>query len=294
MLNPAHSEIFGRFNVGYYWTAYQSEWATDVMFRNAAALAPVASAMMKHGLATFSSLDVMKFLHPKANGRFEGEIVSDFKDRVEGRRVKFFVGKNSIKFYDKEGSVARVETTICDPAPFKVLRPKEGGPAKDLKLRKLRKGVADLYQRAQVSNAANARLLDAFAAADSSATLGNLVTKVTKPVKWRSREVRGIRSWHPDDISFCRAINDGKFILAGVRNRELQKMLFAKPPADGHERRRRSAKVSRLIRMFRAHGILNKIGGTHRYRVSPDGRTFLAAVLTAQEVTLERLNKLSA
>ena len=29
-LNPIHNEIFQRFPMHYYWTTYQSEWATDI------------------------------------------------------------------------------------------------------------------------------------------------------------------------------------------------------------------------------------------------------------------------
>ena len=34
-LNPIHDEIFRRFPLPYYWSTYQSEWATDVVFRKA-------------------------------------------------------------------------------------------------------------------------------------------------------------------------------------------------------------------------------------------------------------------
>jgi hypothetical protein len=34
-LNPIHDEIFQRFPLPYYWSTYQSEWATDVVFRKA-------------------------------------------------------------------------------------------------------------------------------------------------------------------------------------------------------------------------------------------------------------------
>jgi hypothetical protein len=32
-LNPLHDEIFRNYSSTYYWTAFQWEWATDVMFR---------------------------------------------------------------------------------------------------------------------------------------------------------------------------------------------------------------------------------------------------------------------
>jgi hypothetical protein len=32
-LNPLHEEIFAKYPTPYYWTCYQSEWATDIVFR---------------------------------------------------------------------------------------------------------------------------------------------------------------------------------------------------------------------------------------------------------------------
>ena len=31
-LNPGHRDIFKKFPTDYYWTTYQSEWATDILF----------------------------------------------------------------------------------------------------------------------------------------------------------------------------------------------------------------------------------------------------------------------
>jgi hypothetical protein len=36
-LSPHHAAMFQAFPVNYYWSAYQSEWATDVLFRVAQA-----------------------------------------------------------------------------------------------------------------------------------------------------------------------------------------------------------------------------------------------------------------
>ena len=50
------------------------------------------------------------------------------KNRPEGVRIKHRLGENSIKMYDKQGSVLRVETTINDAAGFKTFRTPEGKP----------------------------------------------------------------------------------------------------------------------------------------------------------------------
>jgi hypothetical protein len=106
----------------YYWSVYQSEWASDVMFFNAARLCRLYPRLVQHGLTTFHSPDVMRFLgrnippEGRVPAALKQEIVSDSKTRPEGVRVKHRFGHNSIKMYDKQGSVLRVETTINDAA----------------------------------------------------------------------------------------------------------------------------------------------------------------------------------
>ena len=149
-LNPLHDSIFQPWPQTYYWSAYQTEWATDLLFRDPQSLAAVYPALVRHATLHFHSPDVMRFLASKAPGNFTGPIVSSFKHRAEGVRVKHWVNGNSIKMYDKAGSVLRVETTIAKPDDFKVLRPRHDDPHGKLDWRPMRKGVADLHRRAVV------------------------------------------------------------------------------------------------------------------------------------------------
>src|SRR5438094_6890597 len=80
------------------------------------------------------------------NAQFQGEVVSDLHQRVEGMRLKHRVNNNSVKMYDKQGSVLRVETTINQPREFKVYRKVESDPQSKPAWRKLRKGVADAHR----------------------------------------------------------------------------------------------------------------------------------------------------
>jgi len=149
MLNPLHGTIFKSSPMDYYWSAYQTEWATDLMFKDPRSLAGIYPALVRHTMHHFQSADVMRFLGKKANGHFLGELNTSFKDRPEGVRVKHYVAGNSIKMYDKAGSVLRVETTINNPTPFKVYRPLQDATDGQCAWRPLRKGVADLHRRAQ-------------------------------------------------------------------------------------------------------------------------------------------------
>jgi hypothetical protein len=192
-LNPLHRQIFKPWPQEYYWSAYQTEWATDLLFKTPQALAGIYPALVRHAMAHFASPDVMRFLGRKAHGNFTGELVTSFKDRPEGVRVKHWVHGNSIKMYDKAASVLRIETTIAKTADFKVFRPLQGDPAGRLAWRPLRKGVADLHRRAQVSQRANANYLDALAAVDDTTPLAQLLDHVSGPTQYRGRRVRALR-----------------------------------------------------------------------------------------------------
>jgi len=293
-LNPAHGQIFRGIPVRYYWSVYQSEWATDIMFRKASDLAAVYPALVLHGIHTFSSGDVIRFLGRKPHGAFQGEIISDFKDRPEGVRIKHYVKGNSIKAYDKGGSVLRVETTMNQPDDFKVFRPKEGDPDGQPAWRPLRRGVADVHRRAQVCQASNERYLDALAAVDTSVPLGELISDTCKPTTYRDKRVRALRPWSEQDLALFSAVSRGEFCVNGFRNRDLQSLLFVGDPATPEEKRRRSARVTRLLRLLRAHHLIQKVSHTHRYVLTPRGRDVISAILSAQRITLEQLNKLAA
>jgi hypothetical protein len=126
--HPDYKTIFRGFPLDYYWSADESEWATDVMFKRASDLAALYPSLIRHGMQNLSSRDVMRFLGRKVpaiggvHGRFEGEVVTDLKQRTEGMRIKHRVNENSIKMYDKQLSVLRVETTINNTRDFKVYR----------------------------------------------------------------------------------------------------------------------------------------------------------------------------
>jgi len=291
-LNPDHAKLFPESQLEYYWSVYQSEWASDIVFRDQTALAEIYPRLTRHAISAFSSADVMRFLGGKVSGHFKGQIVSDFKDRPEGVRIKHFVGNNSVKAYDKP-CILRIETTIHDAAGIKVFRPKEGDGRGKRAWRSLRKGTADLYRRTQVSQASNERYAEALAAADTTAPIGRLVEGLDRPVRFKGRYVRGLRAWSTEDLRLFRAVNRGEFKITGFRNRDLQPHLFDRTGTPGQERRRQSAKVSRLLRLLRAHKIIRKIPRTKRYKLTHHGQTILTALLAVHEVSLAQLNKVA-
>ena len=299
-LNPLHDELFGEFCSGYYWSTHQSEWATDLLFSAPQELRRLYPLLVRHGMTMLASPDVMRFLGRKLGKgdripvSFAGEVTSDVKTRQEGVRIKHQVNRNSVKAYDKayteEAAVLRIETTMNNEADFKVYRPKEGEPDGPLAWRSLRKGVADLHRRAQVCQAANNRYLNALAGVDDSATLEELLQTITSRTNWNGKPVRALHPFEPDDAKLLEAISRGEFTINGLRNRDLQRLLF-EPVTEltPQEARRRSAQVTRLLRMLRAHILIAKVPSTHRYQVTELGRRIITAVLTARQTPVSQL-----
>jgi hypothetical protein len=289
-LNPLHQTIFKPSPMDYYWSAYQSEWATDVLFKDPRILAGVYPLLVRHAMHHFQSPDVMRFLAQKAHGNFTGEIVTSFKDRPEGVRVKHWVNGNSVKMYDKAGSVLRVETTVAETTDFKVLRPPHDDPEGKLAWRPLRKGVADLHRRAQVSQRSNDAYLDGLAAVEDTTPCSRLFDPVSRPVVDAGRRFRAMRLGDPNDLALLQAISRGEFATAGFRNRDLRRLLY---PSARHaspaELRRLCARISRRLRILRAHGIIRKIPKTHRYRLTERGQLLTAALFATREANLKQL-----
>ena len=294
-LNPLHETIFEPDPMDYYWSAYQTEWATDLMFRDPPSLAALYPTLVRHAAHHFASPDVLRFLGRKAHGNFTGELIGSFKKRPEGMRVKHWVNGNSIKMYDKAGHVLRVETTVANTRDFKVFRPLQHDPDGKLQWLPLRKGVADLHRRAQVSQRANEHYLDALAVVDDSRPLSQILDQVAHHTTWKTRRVRAIRTGDPDDLALLHAISRGEFATAGFRNRDIR--LFLRPDtahAMPQETRRASARVSRQFRMLRAHGLIKKIPKSYRYRLTAKGHLLTAALSAARAATIKQLLKEAA
>ena len=218
------------------------------------------------------------------------EVTSDLKRRQEGVRIKHRYNDNSVKLYDKAytpvGSVLRAELTMQDPEDFKVYRRPEGDPDAPMFWLRMRKGIADLHRRAEVSQKANERYLDALASVDDSASLRELVDPLEKPVLWNGKRIRALHPFDDHDRLLLESVSRGEFLINGLRNRDLQPLLYTTAAQSEQERRRRSSAISRKLRLLRAHHILRKIPGTHRYQLTPRGRQIATAVIAASNATV--------
>ena len=197
-----------------------------------------------------------------------------------------------MKMYDKQGSVRRVETTVNDPRSLRVYRRKEGRPDGPAGWHRMRKGVADLRRRAEVSQGCNDRYFDALATLDTSTPLGKLVEPICRPTTLGPDRLRALRPWSPEDQRLLREINRAEYTLNGFRNRDLVQALDGSLTGDA--KRRASARMSHRLRLLRGHHLIRKISHTHRYQVTAKGRQILTAILQTQELSLAQLTQAAA
>jgi hypothetical protein len=288
--HPVHTQLFA--DRPYYWALEQSEWATDVMFRDAKDLARLYPRLIQHSMQNLGGREILRFLGRRVPSQgilpsqFAGEVTADLRERPEGMRVKYRINNNSIKMYDKQGSVLRIETTINDPRDIKIFREGQDGRGH---WERLRKGVADLHRRAEVSQAANERYLASLATVEDRTSLADLTRDLCRRVRWKGQPVRGLNPLGQEDARLLEAVGGGEFLLTGFRNRDLQQRLYGDGRVSRAEQRRRSAAVTRKIRLLRAHGLIHKVSGSYRYKLSPAGQQAIAALLSARAADTKKL-----
>jgi hypothetical protein len=292
LCHPLHTEITRPIERDYYWTVAESEYATDVMFRNRAALERIYPALVQHAVMNLGSEQVLRFMG-RCRGAHAGDRVqTDRRRGPDGVRVKHWLNKNSLKAYDK-GSVLRGEATINEPKDFRVWRGPEHNPAGKNRWRILRRSVADLHRRAQVSRAATDRYLSALAAVHVSTPLAEEAVTVCQPVRRAGHRYRALNPFGQADAQLLAIINRGEFALNGFRNRDVRARLY-ETTDDTQLLRRQTAAVGRRLLLLRAHGLIKKVSRTHRYVVTEKGRRIVSALLAARQASTEKLTAFAA
>jgi len=189
--------------------------------------------------------------------------------------------------YDKQGSVLRVETTINYPQRFRVYR-RVRRKARTLKgWYPLRKGIVDLRRRVELSRAANARYLEALAVVGEPRPSCQILDPVSRALK-TPRPYRALRPISPEDSRLFAVLLRGEFHLQGARNRDLRVHLGPPgqpPPPQPNP----AARVTRQLRLLRAHGLIYRVGRTYYYRPTQKGYEVMNTALKFRQTDLALL-----
>jgi hypothetical protein len=274
---------------GYYWSMRQGEFATDVMFRDEKSLRELYPALVRQAIEVFSCSDTLRFLGRKLDGHFRGEIKVHSVQRLEGVRVKHWVDENSIKMYDKQGCVLRIETTINNPKRFKARRKATRKGRACMAWLPLRKGIADIPRRVEISRAANERYLEALAVVDLPTPAHKVLDSVQRRQAKDGRTYRALRPMTREECNLFKVLLRGEFLLQGVRNRDVRQALYPAAESSPQPRKQAAGRVTRWLRLLRAHGLLRKVSGTHYYRVTRRGHEVMTTALKLRQCSLFQL-----
>jgi len=269
---------------GYYWSIRESEYATDVMFTDEASLKAVYPSLVNHAVGQFGCRDVMRFLGRRFHRDFNGEVTSNVKHRPEGVRVKHWVEENSVKMYDKQGSVLRIETTINNPRRFNIRRKATRHGQLVTAWFPMRKSVADTARRVEISRAANERYLEALGVVGEPSSTRQMLDPVSKRIVRKGRPYRALRPIEPEEAKLFSILLDGTFLLQGFRNRHIRRRLYPGSQRNPTNRRKSTSRVTRLLRLLRAHGLIRKVSKTFYYRVTARGNQIMATALRLRQI----------
>jgi len=293
---PAMSHILGEY-LSYYWTMWQSEWATDYIFTSPKALVPISNSLLQHAFMTGTSTRVLRYLDrpitldgkPYAN--MNNDVYSRVLDFQDGLRVRHWVGSNSVKVYTQQNNL-RIETTMNDPKMFKVFRHAQGEPQTKPKRRLgLRKGVADIPLRAKISQEINDRFIEQLATYQDDQSINDLLADVCKARTKSGKRIRGL-DLTGKDRALLLAISDPAFEIGGINNKALRQKLSGQVGFKNLTDKQFSAKVTRQLRLLRDHALIRKFPRQRKYRLTTKGRQIsiaLPALLNAS--VTELMNK---
>jgi hypothetical protein len=286
-------------HLSYYWTMWQSEWATDLIFPSPDKLNPMMDALLRHAHINGTSTRVLRYLDRpitaagKPYARSTDEAMTRLSDFNDGIRLRHWVEKNSVKVYNEQ-NVLRVETTINNPTKFRVFRHKQRQSSDEPKSRlPLRKGVADIPLRAIISQEVNDRFMADLSTLADDTPNRELIDEITHHQMHAGRRFRALDPTGKDR-EFLQLIADPSLRITGLTNAMLRKHLATSPFGSGRTERQLSAKISRQLRLLRAHGIIRKLPRQNRYQLTLKGVKLTNILNAFLAASTEKLLKIAA
>jgi len=295
---PMMREVLGP-HLSYYWTMWQSEWAADLIFASPGELNSIMDSVLRHAHMTGTSTRVLRYLDRplttagKPYARSTEEVLTRVTDFNDGIRVRHWVDKNSVKVYNEQ-NVLRVETTINNPGKFRVFRHKQGQSPDELKSRlPLRKGVMDIPLRAIISQEVNERFMNDLSMLQDESPVHELIDEITCPLRKAGRRFRALDPTGKDR-ELLQLIGDPAFRISGLTNKMLRQDLLDTRFGSGRTDKQLSAKISRHLRLLRAHGIIRKLPKQNRYQLAIKGIKLTNILNAFLSASTEKLMKMAA
>ena len=254
-----------------HWSISQIEYATDIVFKSTQILPTLYKELVRGAVNEVEAADVYRFMGKRLTKASADEVSSRLNTYVEGTRLKHTLGHSSIKMYDKQDRVLRIETTTSNISFFKHRRKvaKRDGTI-EMKTAAVKKTVHSLGVLRELMSACNRRYYQYISQLQDHTkgrrTLDNLSKSVSDP---QGRSYRGINFFETNDLKFIQALVRGEYNISGFTNRILQRYL---PDWT-------SGRISRMIRRFKAHRLIKRVKQTYKYYLTKRAQSLLFAHL---------------
>jgi hypothetical protein len=263
--------------VAYQWNLAQVEYATDIVFRRRADLAPIYETLVRTAVHSVKAAHVATFLGRRLYRNSSEEIGNDFDTRIQGTRVKHRMGPTSIKAYDKAGIILRIETTTNNPKWFTHYRTVvHRNGTRSHELAPLKKSIYSLHDLRQLAVAANRRYFEFLSSLEDPSVAIETVRRVSDKVEQAGRCYRGFNFFSDEDVRLFEIVLRGEHTIQGLRNAHIR----------GHLPDKSTGQVSRMIQRLRCHGLVKKIGHTYKYYITSAGRSVMTAGLKLKTLVL--------
>jgi hypothetical protein len=279
--------------LSYYWTLWQSEWATDYQFDNPAVVTEIMNNLLRHALITGTSARVLRYMgrpvyaseqpHPLANP----EILTRVQTWHDGARIRHWVDQNSVKLYNEQ-NVLRAEMTMNAPTAFRVFRHAEGQQDAPKQRLALRKGLADIPVRTQVADDVNHRFMAQMATLKDNTPISDLLKEIVQSGTQQGRRFRALDIMGKDR-ALLQAIAEPVYAVSGLTNKQLQITLGTLPWANKKSGKALSARISRHLRLLRDHGLIRKLPKQRKYVLTEKGRRITTALNVMLAASTEQL-----
>jgi hypothetical protein len=239
--------------LGYRYSVAQIELATDVIFRRSAPLQALFRRATELGILLGGADRTTHLFGRRITARYGGKLQTVLDRRNEGQPIlRSYYGSSFVKQYEKGDRLLRTETCLNNTYDLGIGRHLDNLPA--LKERML---------------ATNTRYLDAQAEVLASTVDGGALASLARPVLVGARRVPGLKLEDDRVIRLLEGLLHPGTFVADWTTREVHARLLARHRVT--EADYRLGQLRYDLGKLRAHDLVERLGTSRRYRLTPRG-----------------------
>jgi len=269
--------VYKEFDEHYHWSIMQTEYATDIVFKDHKDLSMIYDDLISTAIHTVKPDNIATFLGQKLHGNYEGEIGNNYHLRIEGSRIKHVMGSVSIKMYDKFKKILRIETTVNNVSQFKHYRTVEHRDGTTSQQQAaVKKNIYSLEALTEIFKASNRRYLEFISAIEDHSVGKNRLDKVTSSKIENDRKYRGFNFFEKSDLKILQTVARGEFNINGFKAKDIKSWITDKS----------SSQLSRILKRLRVFGLIKRVRNTYKYYLTIFGKMVITLGLKLKNMVI--------